>query len=106
MLRGFLIVSCVSSQTFNSFFFSPLSISMSSADGSPVAVVPESVLKKRKRDEQWTLARKEQAEEAKLKSIQNRKVIFKRAEQYIKLYRQQVIMLISDHSFMIVFRKV
>ena len=78
---------------------------MSSADGSPVAVVPESVLKKRKRDEQWSLARKEQAEEAKLKSIQNRKVIFKRAEQYIKQYRQQVIMLIPDHIFMIVFRK-
>ena len=76
---------------------------MSSADA--MAVVPESVLKKRKRDEQWTLARKEQAEEAKLKSIQNRKVIFKRAEQYIKQYRQQVIMLIPDHIFMIVFRK-
>eukprot|EP00250_Pteridium_aquilinum_P000789 c10954_g1_i1 orf=285-1031(+) len=56
---------------------------------APVATVPESVLKKRKRNEQWALSRKEQAHEAKLKSVANRKVIFKRAEQFIKEYRQQ-----------------
>eukprot|EP00250_Pteridium_aquilinum_P035840 c9991_g1_i1 orf=166-909(+) len=63
---------------------------MSSEDAAALPVtVPESVLKKRKRDEQWALARKEQATQAKLKSVANRKVIFKRAEQYIKEYRQQ-----------------
>eukprot|EP00246_Nothoceros_aenigmaticus_P016460 TRINITY_DN74_c0_g1_i1.p1 TRINITY_DN74_c0_g1~~TRINITY_DN74_c0_g1_i1.p1 ORF type:complete len:248 (-),score=52.15 TRINITY_DN74_c0_g1_i1:388-1131(-) len=53
------------------------------------ATVPESVLKKRKRDEQWALARKEQLQAARARSATNRKVIFKRAEQYIKEYRQQ-----------------
>ncbi|MCO5583906.1 hypothetical protein L7F22_037823 [Adiantum nelumboides] len=56
---------------------------------APPAAVPESVLKKRKRDEQWALAKKEQAHQSKLKSFANRKVIFKRAEQYVKQYRQQ-----------------
>ncbi|MCO5583879.1 hypothetical protein L7F22_037794 [Adiantum nelumboides] len=63
---------------------------MSSEEAAaPPAAVPESVLKKRKRDEQWALAKKEQAHQSKLKSFANRKVIFKRAEQYIKQYRQQ-----------------
>jgi len=63
---------------------------MSSEDAAaPQATVPESVLKKRKRDEQWALTRKEQEHKAKLKNVANRKVIFKRAEQYIKEYRQQ-----------------
>lgn len=61
-------------------------------EASPLVTVPESVLKKRKRDEQWTIARKKQTEETKVKSSQNRKTIFKRAEQYIKQYRQQVIL--------------
>ncbi|MCO5603444.1 hypothetical protein L7F22_057594 [Adiantum nelumboides] len=63
---------------------------MSSEEAAaPPAAVPESVLKKRKRDEQWALAKKEQAHQSKLKSFANRKIIFKRAEQYIKQYRQQ-----------------
>ena len=65
-------------------------IRMSSAEASPAVNVPESVLKKRKRDEQWSLARTKEAEEAKCKSIANRKIIFKRAEKYIKEYNQQV----------------
>ncbi|MCO5578820.1 hypothetical protein L7F22_032667 [Adiantum nelumboides] len=64
--------------------------SMSSEEAAaPPAAVPESVLKKRKRDEQWAVAKKEQAHQSKLKSFANRKIIFKRAEQYIKQYRQQ-----------------
>lgn len=57
---------------------------------APLHTVPETLLKKRKRDEQWALARKEQLQEAKVRNAKNRKVIFKRAEQYIKEYRQQV----------------
>jgi large subunit ribosomal protein L7e len=63
---------------------------MSSVESPPTVNVPESVLKKRKRDEQWSLAQAKQAEEAKVKSIENRKIIFKRAEKYIKEYNQQV----------------
>jgi large subunit ribosomal protein L7e len=52
--------------------------------------VPESVLKKRKRDENWTKQKKETELAAKKKSRDERKVIFKRAEAYVKEYRQQV----------------
>jgi large subunit ribosomal protein L7e len=53
------------------------------------STVPESVLKKRKRDEQWAKNRAEELQLSKAKAKENRKVIFKRAEQYIKEYRQQ-----------------
>ena len=52
--------------------------------------MPELVLKKRKRDELWAKQRQEQLQTAKAKSKDNRKVIFKRAEAYVKEYRQQV----------------
>eukprot|EP00271_Cylindrocystis_brebissonii_P017299 TRINITY_DN4441_c0_g1_i1.p1 TRINITY_DN4441_c0_g1~~TRINITY_DN4441_c0_g1_i1.p1 ORF type:complete len:258 (-),score=71.79 TRINITY_DN4441_c0_g1_i1:273-1010(-) len=61
---------------------------MTSAEASAVAV-PESLLKKRRRDEQWAEERASQLLQAKTKAKENRKVIFKRAEQYIKEYRQQ-----------------
>ncbi|KAH7425135.1 hypothetical protein KP509_11G041100 [Ceratopteris richardii] len=61
----------------------------SEAIAAPQPTVPETVLKKRKRDEQWAVAKKECEQKLKLKSIVNRKTIFKRAEQYIKEYRQQ-----------------
>lgn len=54
-----------------------------------VAVVPESVLKKRKRNEEWEKKKKDQLDAAKSKRAQNRKLIFKRAETYIKEYRDQ-----------------
>lgn len=53
-------------------------------------VVPESVLKKRKREEEWALERKQNAEAAKKKNSENRKLIFKRAEQYSKEYAAKV----------------
>ena len=61
-----------------------------SAEAKPLATVPELVLKKRKRDELWAKQRQEQLQTAKAKSKDNRKVIFKRAEAYVKEYRQQV----------------
>lgn len=52
--------------------------------------VPESLLKKRQRDEQWATQKASAAADAKAKSKANRKVIFKRAESYVKEYRSQV----------------
>ncbi|KAG2309611.1 hypothetical protein Bca52824_029359 [Brassica carinata] len=52
-------------------------------------VVPESVLKKIKREEQWALAKKQEAEAAKKKNVETRKLIFKRAEQYSKEYAEK-----------------
>ena len=52
--------------------------------------VPESLLKKRQRDEQWATQRAADRTEARKKAKENRKVIFKKAEAYVKEYRQQV----------------
>merc|ERR1711934_777617 len=57
--------------------------------GVRMAPVPESVLKKRKRDEQWA-AQKAAERETKLSELKKKKkVIFKRAEQYVKEYVSQ-----------------
>ncbi|GBG64842.1 hypothetical protein CBR_g48310 [Chara braunii] len=63
--------------------------SMEVKPAEPVAVVPESVLKKRNRDESWAKARADELREKRTKYKKNRVVIFKRAEQYIKEYRAQ-----------------
>jgi len=56
-------------------------------------VVPESVLKKRKREEEWALAKKQELDAAKKKRAESRKLIYNRAKQYAKEYDHQV------HSF-------
>lgn len=53
------------------------------------AIIPESVLKKRKREEEWALAKKHEFEAAKKKNAENRKLIFNRAKQYSKEYSEQ-----------------
>lgn len=58
------------------------------AKGGPI--VPESVLKKQKRNEEWALAKKKETEESKKKNAANRKLIFNRAKQYSKEYEAQV----------------
>ncbi|KAK6782779.1 hypothetical protein RDI58_020575 [Solanum bulbocastanum] len=51
--------------------------------------VPESVLKKQKRSEEWALAKTQELVAAKKKSAENRKLIYNRAKQYAKEYDQQ-----------------
>ncbi|XP_004488017.1 large ribosomal subunit protein uL30w-like [Cicer arietinum] len=50
------------------------------------SVVPESVLKKQKRSEEWALAKKQELESAKKKRSETRKLIWSRAKQYAKEY--------------------
>ncbi|OIW16980.1 hypothetical protein TanjilG_32847 [Lupinus angustifolius] len=57
--------------------------------GEVKAVVPESVLKKQKREEEWALAKQTESEVAKKKRAENRKLIFNRAKQYAKEYSDQ-----------------
>ncbi|KAM2917221.1 hypothetical protein FF1_046048 [Malus domestica] len=52
-------------------------------------VVPESVLKKRKREEEWALAKEQERVAANKKKAENRKLIFNRAKQYSEEYEQQ-----------------
>ena len=54
------------------------------------APVPESLLKKRQRDDAWRASRAASNAEASLKAKASRKTIFKKAEAYVKEYRQQV----------------
>ena len=62
------------------------------------ALIPESVLKKKKREEEWALAKKQQLEALKLKNAENRKLIYNRAKQYAKEYAEQVIIISFFYS--------
>lgn len=55
-----------------------------------MAPVPELLAKKAKRDEAWQAQRQAAALEARKKARAQRREIFKRAEQYVNEYRQQV----------------
>ncbi|KAL6507832.1 60S ribosomal protein L7B [Orobanche gracilis] len=52
-------------------------------------VVPESVLKKQKRAEEWALAKSKDLEDAKKKKAETRKLICKKARDYAKEYEEQ-----------------
>ncbi|KAM0933754.1 putative ribosomal protein L7/L30 [Dioscorea sansibarensis] len=53
------------------------------------ALVPESVLKKRKREEEWAVTKKQELDARKKKDKENRRLIFSRARQYAKNYETQ-----------------
>ncbi|XP_065854501.1 large ribosomal subunit protein uL30y-like [Euphorbia lathyris] len=53
------------------------------------AIIPESALKKRKRTEEWALLKNQESQTRKQKNAENRKIIFKRAENYASEYREQ-----------------
>lgn len=54
------------------------------------AIVPESVLKKQKRAEEWALAKTKDVAEAKKKKVETRKLICQKARDYAKEYEEQV----------------
>lgn len=60
------------------------------------AIVPESVLKKAKRNEEWSLASKQELEAAKKKRAETRKLIYNRAKLYSKEYEEQVLIHFCD----------
>ena len=60
------------------------------AEDKKAPTVPESVLKRRKRDEDWAAKKVAAAGDAKKKARNSRQDIFKRAESYVKEYRNQV----------------
>jgi len=57
------------------------------AKGGPM--IPESVLKKQKRNEEWDLLKKQEFESLKKKNAENRKLIYCRAKSYAKEYEEQ-----------------
>ena len=54
-------------------------------------IVPESVLKKQKRAEEWALVKKQEVAALKEKKSANRKLIYNRAKDYAKEYAAQVL---------------
>ncbi|CAL5443628.1 unnamed protein product [Camellia sinensis] len=62
---------------------------MAEAQAKRGAVVPESVLKKQKRNEEWALKKQEELAALKKKNAENRKLICKRAKQYSEEYEEQ-----------------
>ncbi|KAF9614430.1 hypothetical protein IFM89_018575, partial [Coptis chinensis] len=52
-----------------------------------LAYVPEVILKKRKNNDEWAIKRRERLHEKKLEKQENKKLVFKRAEQFIEEYR-------------------
>ncbi|KAF8689693.1 hypothetical protein HU200_041688 [Digitaria exilis] len=60
-----------------------------SAAEAKAAVVPESVLRKSKREEQWAAEKKEKALADRKKALESRKIIFARAKQYAQEYDAQ-----------------
>lgn len=68
------------------------------ATAKPAGTVPESVLKKRKREEDWAAKKAAKAADAKKKARDQRKEIFKRAETYVKEYRGQVTIAMLHQS--------
>ncbi|KAK9099786.1 hypothetical protein Scep_023216 [Stephania cephalantha] len=53
------------------------------------SVVPESALKKRKRAEEWAVAKNKEVEATKKKNVEKRKLIFNSAKLYAKEYEEQ-----------------
>lgn len=51
--------------------------------------VPETVLKKRKRNEQWAEKQAERKRKEEANAKKRQELAFKRAEQYVKEYRQE-----------------
>ena len=60
----------------------------------PGKAVPETILKKRKRDEEWAAKKAAKSSETRKYAKEKRSVIFKKAEQYVKEYRQQARLLL------------
>ncbi|XLR30076.1 hypothetical protein S83_057976 [Arachis hypogaea] len=78
-----------------------LRIPLSAEMGEEVkAIVPESVLKKQKREEEWALKKKEELDAAKKKRAESRKLIYSRAKQYAKEYQEQKKELIIEETTM------
>lgn len=64
----------------------------------PGKAVPETILKKRKRDEEWAAKKAATASDTRKYAKEKRGVIFKKAEQYVKEYRQQARVQLLTYS--------
>ncbi|KAF6172134.1 hypothetical protein GIB67_029552 [Kingdonia uniflora] len=66
--------------------------SMDVEESKPIPYVKEVVLKKCKKNEEWAIRRREQMEQL---SKDNKKLVFKRAKDFIKEYRRKELDLVN-----------
>lgn len=64
---------------------------MADEEAKQVAYIPETILKKRKSNEEWALKRKAQLELRQKRAKQSQGNDFKLPEQFIKEYRDKVL---------------
>ncbi|GMH00423.1 hypothetical protein Nepgr_002262 [Nepenthes gracilis] len=84
------VVHCL----YSSFAVTPTLTAMEDNQQKRLNYIEETVLKKRKSSEEWAIRRREQLQERKWKIIEDKKLTFKRAEQYIKEFRSRELDLI------------
>ncbi|GAB2284573.1 hypothetical protein Dimus_019027 [Dionaea muscipula] len=68
---------------------------MADKERATLPYIQETVLKKRKSSEEWAIRRRQQLEDRKWKIKANKKLTFKRAEQYIKEFRSKELDLVT-----------
>ncbi|KAG8066148.1 hypothetical protein GUJ93_ZPchr0004g38675 [Zizania palustris] len=83
------LAAAAAASSSHSLVSPPLTQLVQMASEEAKVVVPESVLRKRKREELWAAASKEKAVAQKKKAIESRKLIFARAKQYAAGYEAQ-----------------
>eukprot|EP00268_Persea_americana_P020176 TRINITY_DN20404_c0_g1_i1.p1 TRINITY_DN20404_c0_g1~~TRINITY_DN20404_c0_g1_i1.p1 ORF type:complete len:247 (-),score=59.86 TRINITY_DN20404_c0_g1_i1:134-874(-) len=67
---------------------------MADEEPKPLTYIPETVLKKRKSNEEWAIKKRERLEARRQSFKEDRKLIFKRAEQFIKEFRDKELDLV------------
>ena len=65
---------------------------MADEEPKPLAYVQETVLKKRKNNEEWAVKRREKIEAQKKRNKDSAKAAIKRPEQFVQEYRDKVTM--------------
>ncbi|KAK9280738.1 hypothetical protein L1049_003626 [Liquidambar formosana] len=68
---------------------------MADEEPKPLSYIPETILKKRRNNEEWAIKRKQQLERTIRKIKDDKALTFKRAEHYIKEYRNKELDLIQ-----------
>ncbi|KAL5574481.1 hypothetical protein UlMin_016180 [Ulmus minor] len=64
---------------------------MAEEEAKPLTYIPETILKKRKNNEQWALRKKEQLEQRKFANKKNKSEYIKKPEEFVKEYRYREV---------------
>ena len=68
---------------------------MAEEESQPLAYVHETVLKRRKNNEEWAIKRREQLDARKKRKKEDLKLAIRRPEEFVKEYRDKVRILLT-----------